>query len=42
MMTYILLLLLLSVSRARRSHERRSLGALLFLAARSAPASADS
>ena len=42
-MTYILQQLLLCVySHMRRSHERLSLGALLFLVARSAPASTDS
>ena len=40
-MTYILLLLMCLYSRMRRSHERRSLGALLFLVARSAPASTE-
>ena len=41
MLVLLLLLLLLCVWRMRRSHERRSLGALL-LAARSAPVSTDS
>ena len=42
-MIYILQLLLLCVcSRMKRCHERRSLRALFFLVARSAPASTDS
>ena len=40
-MTYVLLLMCV-YSRMRHSHERRVLGALLFMVSRSAPASTDS
>ena len=42
MMAYILLLLRCVYSRMRRSHEKRSLGALMFLIARCTIASTDS